>query len=85
MPDMKFLMVFIVAGMALSVAGCFGDKATVKISGDADKISITAPPGYDSLAVAEGHCRSFKKKAVFNGRGEGAGQDQLTFFRCMVR
>ena len=25
------------------------------------------------LAVAEGHCRSFKKKAIFNGRGEGQG------------
>lgn len=87
---MRFKHLFAVFGMSIGLAfglsGCFGGKnMTVDIKGNETEIRITAPSGYDTLSVAEGHCRSFKKKAIFNGRGEGQGGITVTNFRCTVR
>lgn len=74
------------AGLTLGLSGCFGGKnVTVNITGSENEVHITAPGGYDTLAVAEGHCRSFKKKAIYNGRGEARGGVTVTNFKCMVR
>mgnify|MGYP006106912863 FL=1 len=75
----------LVMGLALGLSGCFGKAGSVSVTGGETEIIITAPRGYDTLAVAEGHCGSFKRKAVFNGRGESRGGDIITQFKCMVR
>ncbi len=71
--------------LSLSLSGCFGSKDEVIISGGESEIRIIAPKGYDSLSVATSHCKSFKKSAIFNGRGEGRGGITVTNFKCALR
>ncbi|MEQ8195969.1 MAG: hypothetical protein RIB59_15925 [Rhodospirillales bacterium] len=77
-----FAPVLFLAGALL--AGC-SDKVDVKMSGDEAKMQIVAPNGYDTLGVAEKHCRSYEKKAVYAGRTEGHGSIRTTHYHCMVR
>jgi len=79
------VMTGLVIGLAVGLGGCFGNAGSVSISGGETEIQITAPSGYDTLTVAEGHCRSFKRKAVFNGSGQSRGGDIFTKFKCMLR
>ncbi len=79
-----FFMLFAVVGMGAVLSGCLTKKG-VSISGDENHIVINSSEGYDTLAVAQGHCGSYKRKAVFAGRNVGAGQDIISRFNCMVR
>ena len=71
-------------GLTMGLGGC-AKKGEVTITGSENEITIVAPDGYDTLSVATGHCKSFKKKAIFNGRGEGRGGAIVTNFKCMLR
>jgi len=79
------LNIVILAGLTMGLSGCLGSKGEVSISGGEHELRINAPNGYDTLAVATGHCKSFNKSAVFNGRAEGQGGVTITNFKCMMR
>ena len=81
----RFVMVGLVFGISLGLSGCFGKANDVAISGNDFEVRIAAPSGYDTLDVAKGHCQSYKKKAIFNGRGEGRSGVMVTNFKCMLR
>jgi hypothetical protein len=52
----------LVMGLALGLSGCFGKAGSVSVTGGETEIIITAPRGYDTLAVAEGHCGVLKER-----------------------
>ena len=81
----RALSLVILTGFTMGLSGCLGKTGAVSITGGEHELRITAPNGYDTLAVAKGHCNSFKKSAVFNGRGEGRGGVVVTNFKCMLR
>ncbi len=71
--------------LSLSLAGCFASKGEVTMTGSANDIQITAPGGYDTLSVATSHCKSFKKSAIFNGRGEDRSGITVSHFKCTLQ
>ncbi|MEX2449249.1 MAG: hypothetical protein WD407_00170 [Rhodospirillales bacterium] len=81
---MKRIFGFSLLAFGVVLAGC-SVKVGVKMNGDENRVQITAPDGYDTLGVAEKHCRSYKKKAVYAGRGEGHGKIITAHYNCMLR
>ena len=80
----KRMVGFFLLALGVVLAGC-SVKVDVKMNGDENRMQITAPDGYDTLGVAEKHCRSYKKKAVYAGRGEGQGGIITAHYNCMLR